>query len=564
MSSRVKRLGRTTSLTLVAAMVAATGGLSGAGTAGAAVPAAVPNGGMLNVLDVGTQWPNIDVAADTQDAADSDFMNAIYGQLFELAPGNKVVPDEATGYHFSNNYQTVTINIRHGLKFSNGDPFTAANVAWSINRDLEPQWGNIGDANFPLQGPVVASGPYTITANMKHPDSAIIDAFIGEAPNWTADQKALTSMGEKAYEQKPIGAGPFEVVSNAASSKLVLKKNPNYWGASKGLPHLSGITFTAVGADQSAASALEQGTDQMAQLISTIPLLQSLPSKGLRVTQPPSTFTQFIALNEGNAPFDNIKAREAVAYATDAAALTKNLYHGAFPIVEDMSGPGQEFYQQKDKYFPAYDLAKAKALVQQLGGLSVNLSTTTNTAYWTTEVEALSTMWEAAGRKVNQQDNTLQQMLAITFNPHVAGHRLQLGQPRPVDLRSRVLREQRPVLGGEGPDARQALRRERVDGLQVGPGQDLQGDQQPGGPERRRGVALLEAVLRRLHQGADPERRAGQQPRHRPLGGPGAQERLSAVTAPSLRWSVTGPPSSRCSNPMASSNARRTCSGWPA
>ncbi|MCL2395325.1 MAG: ABC transporter substrate-binding protein [Acidimicrobiaceae bacterium] len=416
MSSRVKRLGRTTSLTLVAVMVAATGGLSGAGTAGAAVPAAVPNGGMLNVLDVGTQWPNIDVAADTQDAADSDFMNAIYGQLFELAPGNKVVPDEATGYHFSNNYQTVTINIRHGLKFSNGDPFTAANVAWSINRDLEPQWGNIGDANFPLQGPVVASGPYTITANMKHPDSAIIDAFIGEAPNWTADQKALTSMGEKAYEQKPIGAGPFEVVSNAASSKLVLKKNPNYWGASKGLPHLSGITFTAVGADQSAASALEQGTDQMAQLISTIPLLQSLPSKGLRVTQPPSTFTQFIALNEGNAPFDNIKAREAVAYATDAAALTKNLYHGAFPIVEDMSGPGQEFYQQKDKYFPAYDLAKAKALVQQLGGLSVNLSTTTNTAYWTTEVEALSTMWEAAGIKVNQQDNTLQQMLAITFN----------------------------------------------------------------------------------------------------------------------------------------------------
>jgi peptide/nickel transport system substrate-binding protein len=414
MSNRGKRRVRATSVTVAAAMIAATGALGGAGTAyGAGSASAVPNGGTLNVLDVGTQWPNIDVAADTQDAADADFMNAIYGQLFELSPGNKVIPDEATGYKFSNNYQTVTINIRHGLQFSNGDPFTAANVAWSINRDLEPQWGNIGDANFPFSGPVVASGPYTITANMKHPDSAIIDAFIGEAPNWTADEKALNSMGEKAYEQSPIGAGPFEVVSNAASSKLVLKKNPHYW--QPGLPHLNGLTFTSVGADQSAASALEQGTDQLAELISTIPLLQSLPSKGLIVTKPPSTITQFVSLNEQNAPFNNIKAREAVAYATDAAALTKNLYHGAFPIVQDESAPGQEFYQQKDKYFPAYDLAKAKALVQQLGGLTVNLSTTTNTAYWTTEVEALATMWEQAGIKVNQQDNTLQQMLQITF-----------------------------------------------------------------------------------------------------------------------------------------------------
>ncbi|MBO0700624.1 MAG: ABC transporter substrate-binding protein, partial [Zavarzinella sp.] len=381
-----------------------------------AVPAAggVPNGGTLHVLTVGTQWPGLDSATDTQDTADANFLNAIYGQLFELAPGNKVVPDEATGYKFSNNFQTVTINLRHGLKFSNGDPLTAADVAWSINRVLDPKNANIGAVNFPTKGPVTASGPYTIVANLSRPDSAFIHAFINEAPNWTVDQKALESMGATAYAQHPIGSGPFEVVSNKASSQLVLKKNPNYWA--KGLPRLDGLTFTAVGTDQSAASALQSGGDQLALAISTIPLLKKLPSQGLTVTKAPSTITDFVALNEQNAPFKDIRARQAVAYATDAPALASKLYLGEYPIVQAQTAPGQEFYKQRNKYFPAYNLAKAKALVQQLGGLSVNLSTTTNTAYWTTEVEALSTMWEAAGIKVNIQDNTLQQMLQITFN----------------------------------------------------------------------------------------------------------------------------------------------------
>jgi ABC-type transport system substrate-binding protein len=416
MKRRIRRYSGVTSVALAAAIAAGTAGISTAASASAAGSPAggVPNGGTLHVLEVGTQWPGLDSGTDPQDAADSSFLNAIYGQLFELGQGNKVIPDEATGYKFSPDFKTVTINLRHGLKFSNGDPFTAANVAWSINRALDPKNANIGDVNFPVQGQVTASGPYTVVAHLSRPDSAFIDAFLNEAPNWTVDEKALDTMGATAYAQAPIGAGPFQVVSNRASSQLILKKNPNYWA--KGEPHLNGLTFTAVGADQSAVSALESGEDQLAELVSTIPLLRTLPSQGLVVIRPPSTMTNFVTLNEQTAPFNNIKAREAVAYATDAAAISSKLYFGAYPTVQDQSAPGQEFYQQKDKNYPSYDLAKAKALVKQLGGLSVNLSTTTNTAYWTTEVEALSTMWEAAGIKVNIQDNTLQQMLQITFN----------------------------------------------------------------------------------------------------------------------------------------------------
>lgn len=97
---------------------------------------------MLNVLVIGTQWPGLDIATDTQDTADASFLNAIYGQLFELAPGNKVDPDEATGYKFSNNYQTVTINIRHGMKFfaSTASKPARAKIFQQINNREDQQF----------------------------------------------------------------------------------------------------------------------------------------------------------------------------------------------------------------------------------------------------------------------------------------------------------------------------------------------------------------------------------------------------------------------------------------
>jgi peptide/nickel transport system substrate-binding protein len=369
----------------------------------------------MHVLLIGTQWPGLDAATDTQDAADADLLNAVYGQLFELAPGQKVIADEASGYSFSDNFQTVTITLRNGLVFSNGDPLTAADVAWSINRDLLPKYGNIGDVNFPVKGSVTSSGKYQVIAHLSRPDSAFIDAFLGEAPNWTVDEAALNSMGENEYTQMPVGAGPFKVVSNTASAELVLKANPKYWNA--GYPKLAGLTFTAVGSDQSATSALEAGTDQLAELVSTIPLLQTLPGQGLIVTTPPSTFNEFIALNEANAPFNNILAREAVEYATNTSALLSSLYYGAYLPAENQSAPGQQFYQQKNPYYRSFNLAEAKKLVSEIpGGITVNLSTTTNTAYWVNEVQAIATMWEAAGIKVHIQDNSLQQMLGITFD----------------------------------------------------------------------------------------------------------------------------------------------------
>jgi peptide/nickel transport system substrate-binding protein len=151
--------------------------------------------------------------------------------------------------------------------------------------------------------------------------------------------------------------------------------------------------------------------------VTTIPLLNSVAKQGLIVSKLPAMVTEFINLNTIHGPFSNILAREAVAYATDSKALVAGLYNGAYKTVESQTAPGQLFYTQTNKYFRGYNLAKAKALVAEIpGGLSVDLCTTTNTAFFINEVQAIATMWEAAGIQVTIQDYSLQQMLGITFS----------------------------------------------------------------------------------------------------------------------------------------------------
>ncbi len=58
-------------------------------------------------------------------------MNAVYGQLFELGAKGAIIPDLATGYPFSTDAKTVTLDLRQGVKFTDGTPFNAAAVAWN-------------------------------------------------------------------------------------------------------------------------------------------------------------------------------------------------------------------------------------------------------------------------------------------------------------------------------------------------------------------------------------------------------------------------------------------------
>jgi peptide/nickel transport system substrate-binding protein len=339
-------------------------------------------------------WPGLDPATDTDGAANMSYMDAIYGELFELTAGGTETGDLATGYSFTNGGKTVNITLRQGVKFSDGTPFNAAAVVYNWDRDLA---GNCSCKPVFIGTPVIkATGTYSVSLTLTYVDAPFINALQGDIFNWIASPAALQKMGEKAFALKPVGAGPFTVVTDVPSSLLVLKRNPSYW--QKGLPYLNSLTFKPVSSDENALTAMESGAGQAYEGMSTPALVSAFKAK-FTTTAEPSTSPYDIQLNTKIAPFNNIKAREAIYYATDAALLDKSLFNDTYPVGESFTAPAGLFYEQTVPGYITYDLAKAKALVKSLGGLSFNLGTiSVPTA---TELnEAIQTEWQAAGMKV--------------------------------------------------------------------------------------------------------------------------------------------------------------------
>ena len=372
-----------------------------AGAQGSFTPQPVKAGGSMTILEVqglDGSWPTgLDPATSLTPASNMDEMNSIYGSLFELAGKNGTnIPDLATGYKISKDGKTVDIFIRHGVKFSDGSPFNAAAVVYNWTRDFAMKAND--DPSWPITttNPFTTKGPYTAEIHLTVPYTPLISTIHIHDVNWIVSPTSLKRMGEAAYKLAPVGAGPFVVVKDTPPTELQLKKSPTYW--QKGLPELDSLTFKAVSSDNSALDAMQAGEAQAYIDLTNHQLVKTFQSS-FKVTPEESADPLDVQFNTTHPPFNNKIAREAVAYATDSATLNKEIYGGSTPLVQGITGPGGLFYQQKVPGFRSYNLAKAKALVKQMGGLSFSLLGSAN-GVGLAESEALQTMWKAAGMNV--------------------------------------------------------------------------------------------------------------------------------------------------------------------
>jgi peptide/nickel transport system substrate-binding protein len=207
-------------------------------------------GGSLTVLEnsVGVSWPQgLNPLTNDSAEADQSLEDAIFGELFALGPGGRVLDDLAAGARLSNGAKTLTIHLRPKVRFSDGTAFDAAAVAFNFGKDL----ASACTCTPPWQVASIATPtPTTVVIHLKVPDSAIINQFEDSNVNWIVSPTALEKTPATAFALAPVGAGPFEVVSDTVSTKLVLRRNPYYWQA--GHPFLEHLTFLSTSGDEAA------------------------------------------------------------------------------------------------------------------------------------------------------------------------------------------------------------------------------------------------------------------------------------------------------------------------
>ena len=370
---------------------------------GADNPPAATSGGEITVLEEAAfagSWPaGLDPATNTNGAANQPYMDTIYGQLFKLVEGGEVVGELAESGTLSSDGKTFTVKLRPGVKFTDGSPLDAATVKWNFDRSLASPCTCNPKSSWPkLEDPAVTtSGDDTVEIHFTAPFAAVARSFISSNLNWMASKTTFDKVGEKAFKQKPVGAGPFTVVSNSPSNQLVLQKNPGYFR--QGRPYLDKITFKTIGGDQAAYQAMQAGQADAYEGISTPALVdQASKQPNLTTTQMLSTSPYVIQLNTTAPPFDDQKARDAVYYATDAEAIRKGLFNNRYPNSQTFTGPGGLFYKPTVPGYKTFDLEKAKGLVSEMGGLQVTLGTI-NVLVAKQTIEALQSQWAKAGIK---------------------------------------------------------------------------------------------------------------------------------------------------------------------
>jgi peptide/nickel transport system substrate-binding protein len=439
MSMRTACLAGAAALVLTAAAACSSGGGSSSASpsvqaSNSSIPVASPKaGGSLTVLEgkgFSGDWPlGLDPATNTTGSADQDYYNAVYGQLFELGDNGKLIYDLATGYQYSNGNKTVTIDLRPGVKFSDGSPLTADVVAWNWTRDLESSCTCAAEWTVARTNPKVTTSapaasvikvlsPTQIQVNLTLPDGAFINQMFDSIPNWIISENSFNKMGEKAFAQLPVGAGPFIMVSDSYSNQIVMKKNATYWQASQGLPYLDNLTFKSVSGDEAAYEAMLAGEGQVYTDMST-PQLLSESQQHFDVLNQLGTSPYDLQLNTAVAPFNNVKAREAIYAMTNFAPILQNIFKNAYPVVQGFTGPGGICYQPKVAGYQGYDPTLAKQLVQESGldKVTINLGTISSSPVASETTQALAQEWAAFGVKTTLHTYALNALIqAFTVN----------------------------------------------------------------------------------------------------------------------------------------------------
>ena len=399
----------TTAIALLTAVITACSSGGSSSTTGATASSQAPQqGGTLNYLVTGllSQWDRgLDPASGG--AAPAIYEDAIFGQLFRLSPTGSVEPVLATGYTVSGGGSVITISLRPGVKFQDGTPFNAQAVAWNISRDLVTPCVCSPVLSWPplAKNGITTPDAQTVVLHFSRPYAAVMATLIGSSANHIASPAAVQKVGEKQFQLMPVGAGPFELVSNVVDNTLTLRRYPGYW--EKGRPYLDQLVFKTTGNDETAYEALQAGSGQATQMATPQIIKQASGNSAFNVVTAKGTSPTLIQLNTAIPPFNNKLARQAIYYATDAAAIRDHLFNSMFPVAESFLGPGGLFYQPTVPGYLTYDLAKAKQIVSQLGGLTVTLFGPNDPVNAAT-VTALQSMWQQAGIHVTTHTYTLE------------------------------------------------------------------------------------------------------------------------------------------------------------
>jgi peptide/nickel transport system substrate-binding protein len=310
-------------------LIAAVGILIAIGCGGASAQKA---GGILRMYDFDSP-PSMSMLEEATAASEGPLMGVfnnliMFDQHAKQNSLQAIVPDLATSWSWSADSTALTFQLRQGVKWHDGQPFTAKDVlcTWDLLMETgsDKLRFNPRKSFYKNLDRLTANGDFEVTFHLKRPQPAFPMLLAG---GFSAIYPCHVPAAE--MRRHPIGTGPFKFVEFKPNEYIKVTRNPDYW--KPGLPYLDGIEYTIIANQATAVLAFVSGNVDMTFPYSlSVPLLKDAQSQvpDAICELAPTGVNRHVLVNRTTPPFDNPEVRRAMALSLDRKAFIDILSEG--------------------------------------------------------------------------------------------------------------------------------------------------------------------------------------------------------------------------------------------
>jgi peptide/nickel transport system substrate-binding protein len=288
----------------------------------------------------------------------------IYNGLVRSDPTGKtddLVGGVAEKWETSKDGKTYTFHLRPGIKFSNGQPVTAADVKFTLDRFGDPKVNEVMSVVAGGYGSSKVIDDATVEVKLKEPVASFL-YNISIFPAFIVPKDLVQKQGA-AFFKHPVGTGPYRVKEFVRGSHVTFERNPYYW--EQGKPYLDSVRFNFATDSNTRMLAVKNG---QAQIADGVPFSQITALRGdakLKLQSVKVPLFLGMWLNHARGPLADRNVRQAMQYALNRDEINKGIFRGVGTVPNSVL-PALKYDAPAGEVAPyAYDVAKAKELMAQ-------------------------------------------------------------------------------------------------------------------------------------------------------------------------------------------------------
>lgn len=340
---------------------------------------------------------------------------------FEPTDITKLVPGAAESVSVSDDGRTFTFKMRSGMKFASGNPITAQDAAWSLQRVIKLQLTpvflltQLGWTPENVDDMVKATDDSTLQVTIGVDFApTLVYALLGSGVGSVVDMKTAMEhedngdMGNGWLKTHSAGSGAYVVKSWTPNTSVVLEANPNYRGE---MAKLKRVVVQHIPEASAQRLALEKGDVDIADNLTPDQVAAIADNKDITVTAVPQALLYYIGLSQKMKELQDPKVRQALRYLVDYDGMANSFLKGAEQVHQSFWASG--FWAAYDENPYTFDPEKAKELLAEAGypdGFSLDLDAP-NFAPFTNMAQSVQSTFAQGGIKVNIVSSEMAPML---------------------------------------------------------------------------------------------------------------------------------------------------------